>query len=80
MILRKYRPDLKVFTIATKPTGLTVVTNLDFHSKVLSKNYDDIVKQYIAQDFINSLELRHAILSVVKNNWNFIKKTQIKSA
>jgi hypothetical protein len=43
LILKKYRPDLKIFTVATQPTGLTIVTNLDSHSKILSEHYDDII-------------------------------------
>ncbi len=78
-ILKKYRPDLKIFTVATKPTGLTIVTNLDSHSKILSTNYDDIVHEYLEEDWIESIELRYALLSVVSNNWKDITK-RLKSS
>lgn len=72
LILRKYRPDLKIFTVATRPTGLTIVTNLDSSSKILFKHYDDIVQEYMNEDFVNSLELRSAMFAVVHNNWHHI--------
>lgn len=71
-ILKQYRPDLEIFTIATKPTGLTMVSNLDPHSTVLSENYDAIVNEYMNKEWIDSLELRYAMLSVVSNNWQAI--------
>ncbi|MDT9204515.1 MULTISPECIES: tetratricopeptide repeat protein [unclassified Limnospira] len=72
LILRKYRPDLKISTVATQPTGLTIVTNLDSSSKILSKHYDDIVQEYMNEDWVDSLELRSAMLSVVVNDWSYI--------
>ncbi|MGI0495780.1 class I SAM-dependent methyltransferase, partial [Limnospira platensis] len=72
LILRKYRPDLKIYTVATQPTGLTIVTNLDSSSKILSKHYDDIVQQYIDEAWVDSLELRSAMFSVVVNDWSYI--------
>jgi hypothetical protein len=49
--LKKYRPDLSVFTIATPPSGLTVVTGLDAGSKVLKAHYDQIVSEALAMPF-----------------------------
>ncbi|MDT9205584.1 tetratricopeptide repeat protein, partial [Limnospira sp. PMC 1243.20] len=72
LILRKYRPDLKISTVATRPTGLTIVTNLDSSSKILSKHYDDIVQEYMDENWVDSLELRSAMFAVVQNNWNHI--------
>ncbi|MEI2423220.1 hypothetical protein V6O07_23320, partial [Arthrospira platensis SPKY2] len=74
LILRKYRPDLKISTVATRPTGLTIVTNLDSSSKILSKHYDDIVQEYMDENWVDSLELRSAMFSVVGNNWSNIAK------
>jgi hypothetical protein len=49
--LKNYRPDLRVFTIATPPSGLTVVTGLDAGSRVLKTQYDQIVKETLAIPF-----------------------------
>ncbi|MEG5067188.1 tetratricopeptide repeat protein [Microcoleus sp. B3-A4] len=78
LILRKYRPDLKISTVATQPTGLTIVTNLDSSSKILSKHYDDIVQEYMNEDWVDSLELRSAMFAVVGNNWTAMVKNIFK--
>lgn len=49
--LRKYRPDLRVRTIATTPGGQCVVRGLDPASRVLEENYDRIVAEFGALDF-----------------------------
>jgi hypothetical protein len=49
--LKKYRPDLAVNTIATAPTGLTVIRNLDPDSSVLSKCMEEIVAEFLAADY-----------------------------
>lgn len=72
-ILKQYRPDLKIFTVATKPTGLTIVTNLDPHSTILSENRDTIVDEFKNKRWIDNLKLRSAMLSVVSNDWQVIK-------
>jgi hypothetical protein len=46
LILRKYRPDLRIFCLDAPPTGLVVVTNLDRHSRVLAENYDAAIKEF----------------------------------
>lgn len=46
-IIRKYRPELMVFTIPTFPSGLGIVTGLDPNSSVLEDNLDDIVASYM---------------------------------
>ncbi|MDT9281940.1 MAG: hypothetical protein P5698_16460 [Limnospira sp. PMC 1295.21] len=79
LILRKYRPDLKISTVATQPTGLTIVTHLDSSSKILSKHYDNIVQQYIDEAWVDSLELRSAMLSVVVNDWSYISSQCLKN-
>jgi hypothetical protein len=51
LCLRKYRPELQVFTIATPPTGLTVVTGLDPTSRRLSTHYDEYVSECLSIPF-----------------------------
>ena len=51
LCLKHYRPDLDIFTIATPPTGLTVVTGLDPTSRVLTDRYEEAVARFIDTSF-----------------------------
>lgn len=72
-ILKQYRPDLEILTVPTKPTGLTIVTNLNADSVILSDHYDAIVNEYMNKEWVDDYDLRYAMLSVFSNNWNSIK-------
>lgn len=48
-VIAKYRPELSVITIGTRPTGLLMITGLDPANTVLSDHYAEIL-----------LEFRHA--------------------
>jgi glycosyltransferase involved in cell wall biosynthesis len=73
LCLRHYRPDLDVFTIATPPTGLTVVTGLDPTSRILSDRYDEAVAQFVDTPFsVNESRLATA-LNVVPNDWRTVQ-------
>ncbi len=45
-ILQKYRADLRVYLVDCWPTGVVVVGNLDPASRVLQKQYYEIVDEY----------------------------------
>jgi len=51
LALKKYRPDLAVSVIATAPTGLAVVRNLDPASRVLAERMDEVVAELLAVDY-----------------------------
>jgi hypothetical protein len=46
-ILQTYRPDLKLTMLDSRPTGLLCVSNLAPRNRVLTKNYDQICKEYM---------------------------------
>ncbi len=49
--LRFYRPDLDIATVATAPSGLTIVRALDPSSTVLADDYDEIVARYLSMTY-----------------------------
>lgn len=46
LILRKYRPDLRLLVLDCPPTGLVACTRLDPGSEILSRNYYTIVDEF----------------------------------
>lgn len=48
LILKKYRPDLKIILVDTTPTGNVCITRLDRNSTVLRDNYFSIVEEFMA--------------------------------
>lgn len=51
LALKRHRPDLDVHVIATAPTGLGVIRNLDPGSNVIRENYDRIVSEFLDLEF-----------------------------
>lgn len=49
-VLKRYRPDLTIYTADARPTGLVFVTNLDPSSTMLGDRYAEIVEAFIGQD------------------------------
>jgi hypothetical protein len=73
LALKHYRPDLDIFTIATPPTGLTVVTGLDPTSSVLRDRYDEAVKQFIDTPFSAIEHHLETALNIVANDWSLVQ-------
>lgn len=46
LILKKYRPDLFIYSLDAVPTGLILLTNLDPRSEVLEREYFHIVAEF----------------------------------
>jgi hypothetical protein len=49
--LRETRPDLAIHTLASPPTGLLVVRNLDPGSTLLEERYDELAAAYRERDY-----------------------------
>ena len=73
LCLKRYRPDLNIFTIATPWTGLTVVTGLDPTDCVLADGYDAAVAQFIDMSFSEIENRLDAALNIVPNDWNVVE-------
>ena len=67
LVLKKYRPDLAIHTIAAMPTGLTVIRNLDPVSRVLAEREDAIVEEFLALDYAALDSGKSAALNLVAN-------------
>lgn len=72
--LKTFRPDLKIMTIPTKPSGLGVVTNLDSTSTVLTENYDDIVRYYLSLNCPERFDQRCVVCSVLPADEEYFEK------
>ena len=73
MCLKHYRPDLDIFTIATPPSGLTVVIGLDPQSTVLAKSYEQAVARFVDTSFSAVESILYTVLNVVPNDWSFVQ-------
>ena len=71
--LKKYRPDLRIHTVATAPTGLSIVRGLDPSSRVLPDNYDAIVRECLALDYRVVDADRAAFFNLFPNDWERVK-------
>jgi hypothetical protein len=74
VLLKKYRPELLVATIAAPPSGLAVVRNLDPASTALRERYDAICREFLALDYGYLERDRAGKLSLVANDWERIRE------
>lgn len=68
LCLKKYRPDVSLVSVATKPTGLGLVTGLDPANHVLSDCFDQIVAEYVPLGYDDIAAQEHDALNVMENN------------
>lgn len=66
-ILRLYRPDLKVITIPTYPSGLAIVTHLDRQSNVLYEAYKNVINKFMGLAVTECLNEIDSLLNVIPN-------------
>ena len=78
LCLKQHRPDLDIFTIATPPTGLTIVTGLDPRSTILSEIYDRALADLLNLPFSAVENTLSSDLNLVPNDWNQVV-TRLKS-
>ena len=80
LVLRKYRPDLSLHTIAAPPTGICVVRDLDPRSTVLSEGLDKIIEEFMPLDYSAIASDRAAKLNLVPNDWEATIRPLLGSA
>ena len=72
LVLKHYRPDVDIFTIATPPSGLTMVTGLDPSSHVLAAAYDEAVERYLGVSFREVEDHLEEALNIGPNDWETV--------
>src|SRR6267378_1827100 len=73
LALRKYRPDLRLHTVGTAPTGLGVARGLDPGSRVLEEKFHGIVREFLALDYSVLDADKAGMLGLFPNDWEKIK-------
>ncbi len=72
LLLKKYRPELRIDTIATSPTGLGVVRGLDPDSCVLAERQDALIAEFLALDYGVLEGDKPGMLNLCPNHWGRI--------
>lgn len=72
LVLKHYRPDLDIFTIATAPTGLTMMTGLDPSSRVLAAAYDEAFTRFLGVSFREVEDHLEEALNIGPNDWETV--------
>lgn len=49
-VLQRYRPDLRLVVVNTRPTGMMVVLGTDPGNRVLRDHYDEIMDRFLVKD------------------------------
>lgn len=74
LCLKKYRPDLTIFTIPAPPTGLCVVTKLNPDSHILTDNYPQILEEFVLLDYDAIADNKKKNLNVMEGDWELVKR------
>lgn len=74
LILKKYRPDLSVHTVAAPPTGLGVIFNLDSTSTVLTQYLSSIIAEGMAMNFGMLTGRKAEMLNLYPNDWGKVQE------
>jgi hypothetical protein len=72
--LKEKRPDLRILTIATPPTGLTVVSGLDPRSGFLQQRPEAIASKYVTRPFASIEASLDDALNMIPNDWEDIRQ------
>jgi glycosyltransferase involved in cell wall biosynthesis len=72
LCLKQFRSDLDVFTIATPPTGLTVVTGFGSAQKGFL-DYETAVATFIDKQFSEIASCMDVALNIIPNDWKAVE-------
>jgi tetratricopeptide (TPR) repeat protein len=74
VLLKKYRPDLSVQTVAAPPSGLAIIRNLDPESKLLTERMKEIVDEMLRLDYSDLEREARERLNVIPNEWSVVRQ------
>ena len=72
LCLKKYRPDLAIANVASKPTGLGLVTRLDPANRELHNHSEQIVEEYVPLSYDAIAGEARDALNVIANDIDVI--------
>jgi Methyltransferase domain len=67
LCLRHYRTDLRINTVRTAPSGLSIIGNLDSRSRVLPTQLNSILRRFRSLSFDYYAKHRHEFLNEIGN-------------
>jgi hypothetical protein len=73
LCLKAFRPDLRVVTISTPWTGLTMITGLDPQSRVLVDRFDEAVARFADTPYSEIERDLRSALNMAPNDWSPIE-------
>ena len=73
VLLKKYRPDLAIHTVATPPTGMCIVRNLDPGSRFIADNLQRLIDEFAKLDYGYLEKDRAKKLNLFPNDWERIR-------
>jgi tetratricopeptide (TPR) repeat protein len=80
VLLKKNRPDLLIHTIATAPTGLAVIQNLNPESTYLLDNKDRLSEEFLSLEYSYLDDDKAEKLNLFPNHWPSIQAMLRKRA
>lgn len=80
VLLKKYRADLAIHTIAAPPTGMCIVRNLDPSSRFIADNLQRLIDEFMALDYGYLEKDRARKLNLYPNDWGKIRPLLTLSA
>jgi hypothetical protein len=72
-LLKKYRPELAIHTIAAAPTGLTMVRKLDPRSRLIFERHDELCREFLALDYSFIEHDMPGKLNLFPNDWTRVR-------
>jgi len=73
VLLKKYRPELAIHTIAAPPTGACIVRGLDPSSRVIAENFERLRDEFMRLDYSFLEKDRAGKLNLFPNDWEKIR-------